>query len=47
MRLNYLDRYQQRVFADQIAAFWPAVAAADPAGVFRNAWLTEMFNLGS
>lgn len=43
--LSAIDRYSQRVFADQIALFRPAVAAADPKGVFRNAWLTEVFGL--
>ena len=43
--LSPIDRYVQRVFADQMALFRPAVAAADPTGVFRNAWLTEVFGL--
>ena len=43
--LSTIDQYAQRVFADQIALFRPAVAAADPKGVFRNAWLTEIFGL--
>ncbi|KAK9836979.1 hypothetical protein WJX81_004257 [Elliptochloris bilobata] len=43
--LSAIDTYAQRVFADQIADFRPAVAAADPKGVFRNVWLTEMFGL--
>ncbi len=43
--LSPIDRYAQRVFADQMALFRPAVAAADPTGVFRNAWLTEVFGL--
>ena len=43
--LSDIDRYAQRVYADQIAAFRPAVAAADPKGVFRNAWLTQVLGL--
>ncbi len=43
--LSAIDRYAQRVFADQITSFRPAVAAADPKGVFRNAWLTQVFGL--
>ena len=43
--LTKIDKYAQRVYADQIAAFRPAVAAADPDGTFRNKWLAEMFGL--
>ena len=43
--LSAIDKYAQRMCADQIAAFRPAVAAADPRGVFRNDWLTALFEL--
>lgn len=43
--LTEIDKYAQRMYADQIKAFRPAVAAADPHGTFRNAWLAEMFAL--
>ena len=43
--LSAIDKYAQCVCADQIAAFRPAVAAADPRGVFRNDWLTALFGL--
>ena len=43
--LSEIDKYAQRVYADQIKAFRPAVAAADPHGTFRNDWLAEMFGL--
>ncbi|KAK9836984.1 hypothetical protein WJX81_004351 [Elliptochloris bilobata] len=43
--LSVIDKYAQQVFAEQIAAFKPAVAAADPKGVFRNSWLAAMFGL--
>lgn len=43
--LSKIDKYAQRVYGDQIKAFRPAVAAADPHGTFRNDWLAEMFGL--
>ena len=43
--LSVIDHYAQRVYADQINEFRPAVAAADPHGTFKNKWLAEMFGL--
>ena len=44
--LSAIDLYAQRVYAEQIAAFRPAVAATDPRGVFQNSWLAQVFGLG-
>ncbi len=43
--LSAIDLYAQRVYADQAAAFRPAVAAADPRGVFRQAWLDQVLGI--
>jgi hypothetical protein len=37
--------YSQRVYAEQIAAFRPAMAAADPNGLFSVAWMDEMLGV--
>jgi hypothetical protein len=37
--------YIQRVYAEQIAAFRPAVAAADPNGHFSVGWMDEMLGV--
>jgi hypothetical protein len=42
---NYWETYVQKVMEPQIAAFRPAVAAADPHGVFRNDYLDYLLSI--
>ncbi|BDA44303.1 probable D-arabinono-1,4-lactone oxidase at N-terminal half [Coccomyxa sp. Obi] len=42
---DYWETYVKAVMEPQIAAFRPAVAAADPAGVFRNQFLDNLLGI--
>ncbi len=42
---NYWETYVKAIMEPQIAAFRPAVAAADPAGVFQNQFLDNLLGI--
>ncbi len=42
---GYWEAYVQKVMEPQIALFRPAVAAADPQGVFRHAYLDSLLGI--